>query len=211
MTLSLNITLDGTPEAFQSIPVALRWEHGYPLDFILGAFSNFLGIDPVMIVMANQVVENFTEDRIIDMTFNHTSPSTEDCTLVAWLQVPNAEHRNRFVENEPFIVNFIARTSMPVTCQQPSPTIVSGTTSSVSECIPPSTIASNVPLESTSPTGTIAGSILGFLALDLMISVSLYIFIRQRRLKAATPLHPQDSPWPTLTALPVNSDVTRAL
>ncbi len=90
MALSLNITLDSTPEAFQSTPISLRWEHDDPLDFVLGAFSNFPGIDSVMVVMANQVVENFTEDRIVDMSFNYTSASGDDCFLIAW--IPHAEY-----------------------------------------------------------------------------------------------------------------------
>ncbi|PBK80450.1 hypothetical protein ARMGADRAFT_78368 [Armillaria gallica] len=193
MALSLKITLDSTPEAFQSIPISLHWEHNDPLDFVLGAFSNFPDIDSVMIVMANQVVENFTEDRIVDMAFNYTSPSRDDCTLVAWLQVPNAEPRNRFAESEPFTVKSIARTSTSITCELPIPTIVSGPTLSVSTGIPASTTASNDPFEPTSRTGMIVGSILGLFALGCMASVSIYVFIRQRRSKAATSLRPQDS------------------
>ncbi|KAK0474972.1 hypothetical protein IW261DRAFT_1610493 [Armillaria novae-zelandiae] len=94
---------------------------------------------------------------------------------------------------------------MPIMCELPIPTAVSGTTLSVSESIPTSTTASNAPLEPTSCTGTIVGSILGLLAFECMISVSIYVLIRRRKSKAATPLHPQDSPGPTLTAMPVNS------
>ncbi|PBK64438.1 hypothetical protein ARMSODRAFT_1087867 [Armillaria solidipes] len=187
MALTLNITLDSTPEAFQSIPISLRWEHDDPLDFVLGAFSNFPGINLVMIVTANQVVEDFTEDRIVDMTFNYTSPSRDDCTLIAWLQAPDidSEPRNNFAVSEPFTVKTAKHTSTSITIKPTIPTTVSGTASSVSGGIPSSTTVSNIQPKPTSRTGAVVGGVLCLLAVGCIASCT-YVFIRRRKSKGPT-------------------------
>ncbi|KAK0434940.1 hypothetical protein EV421DRAFT_1909037 [Armillaria borealis] len=141
MALTLNITLDSTPEAFQSIPISLRWEHDDPLDFVL-------------------VVEDFTEDRIIDMTFNYTSPSRDDFTLIAWLQASDidSEPRKNFAVSEPFTVKTAKHTSTSITIKPTIPTTVSGTTSSVSGGIPSSTTVSNIQPKPTSLTGAVSSN-----------------------------------------------------
>ncbi len=86
--LSLNITLlaESAPGAFQSTPISLRWAQNDPIEFSLGAFTT----DKYMAASVNQVVENFITDRIVNMTFNCTSPFGKDCILLAWL--PQAQY-----------------------------------------------------------------------------------------------------------------------
>ncbi|KAK0225232.1 hypothetical protein EDD85DRAFT_225735 [Armillaria nabsnona] len=201
MALSLNITLDSTPEAFQSTLISLRWEHDDPLDFVLGAFPNFPGIDSVMVVMANQVVENFTGDRIVDMIFNYTSASGDDCFLIAW--IPHAEPRNNFANSEPFTVKSAKHTSTSITIEPTIPVTVSGTTSLVSGGIPSSTTVSNIRPKPASRTGTIVGSVLCLLAVGCIAS-STYVFIQRRKSKCSSTSFPQEH---ETQALP---EVTRA-
>ncbi len=80
LVLSLNIALESAPEAFQSTPISLGWDRDDPFDFVLGAFA----VDGLVAATANQVVANFTADRIVNMTFNYTSSSEKDCILLAW-------------------------------------------------------------------------------------------------------------------------------
>ncbi|SJL04611.1 uncharacterized protein ARMOST_07979 [Armillaria ostoyae] len=189
MALSLNITLDSTPEAFQSIPISLRWEHDDPLDFVLGAFSNFPGIDSVMVVMANQVVEKFTGDRIVDMIFNYTSPSGDDCFLIAWL--PHAEPRNNFAISEPFTVKSAKHTSTSITMKPTIPATVSSTASLVSGGIPSSTTVSNIQPKPASRTGVVVGGVLCLLAVGCIASCT-YVFIRRRKSKSSNTSFPQE-------------------
>ncbi len=80
LVLSLNITLpESAPEAFQSTPISLRWAQNDPIEFVLGTFT----IHRNVAASANQVVADFTADRIVNVTFNYTSPSEKDCTLFA--------------------------------------------------------------------------------------------------------------------------------
>ncbi|KAK0434901.1 hypothetical protein EV421DRAFT_1908999 [Armillaria borealis] len=211
LVLSLNITLESVPEAFQSTPISLRRDHDDPFDFFLGAFT----VSGTASAMANQVVANFTADRIVNMTFNYTSPLGKDCILLAWLRLPAAQPRNKFAQSELFSVTSGRPGSMTPpsselttlvstvlgTIPTTSSPITSNSTSSVSGT------ASNVPPKPASHTGVIVGGVLGILALGCMVSASIYVLTRRRRSNAATPLlRPQDSiTFTTLPQFSVNS------
>ncbi|KAG7452807.1 uncharacterized protein BT62DRAFT_998829 [Guyanagaster necrorhizus] len=92
--------------AFQNTSVTLHSAQFDPFDFVLGASTNNIN-ESVMVATTIQVVANFTADRIVDMTFNYTSPSTKDCTRIAWLL--EADPRNRFAESESFTVTASAK------------------------------------------------------------------------------------------------------
>ncbi len=95
--LSLNITLDRAPEPFQNTPISLRCAQDDPSNFVLGALT----IDGLMITATMvQAVTDFTTDRIVNMTFNYTSPFGKDCILLAWL--PQAEYASDMLHLAPF-------------------------------------------------------------------------------------------------------------
>ncbi|KAK0458432.1 uncharacterized protein EV420DRAFT_355373 [Desarmillaria tabescens] len=202
MLSSLNITLDSNPIAFQSTSVSLHRALDDPSDFVLSAFLEIKAAfvnttGSVMVATTNQAVENFTADRIIDMTFNHSSRS-ENYILVAW----ESESGLRLAESQLFSVTDFESTAS----ESALSTIPSSPPSSFSGSIPTSTTASNVPPKHTSYTGTIVGCILGLLAFGCMISAFIYVLIRRRRAKVATPyLCPEDGPAATLTSFPPKS------
>ncbi|PBK87512.1 hypothetical protein ARMGADRAFT_457529 [Armillaria gallica] len=118
LVLSLNITLESAPEAFQRTPISLHRDHDDPIEFVLGGFT----VDRFAAVTANLVVANFTANRIVNMTFNHTSLFRKDCILLVWL--PDVRPRNKFAESEPFSVSSRTTTAMPsesVTRRPPFP------------------------------------------------------------------------------------------
>ncbi|SJL04655.1 uncharacterized protein ARMOST_08023 [Armillaria ostoyae] len=209
LVLSLNITLESAPEAFQSTPVSLRQDDDDPFDFVLGAFT----VDGNVAASANLGVANFTADSIVNMTFNHTSSSGKDCILLAWL--PQAQSPNSFAESEPFSVTsgtttttpsdiIPIRSPFPSTSRTSSPSSPTGLTSSPTTSSFTSSVsatASNIPPKPTSHTGVIVGGVLGLLALGCMVSASIYVLRWRRRSRAGSlPLpHPQDSPVPPLT------------
>ncbi|KAK0474912.1 hypothetical protein IW261DRAFT_1610448 [Armillaria novae-zelandiae] len=158
LVLSLNIMLESPLETFRSAPMSLRWEPNDPVEFVLGAFTNDVS---VMVATTTEVVVNFTTDRIVDMTFNRTSSSRNDCILLAWL--PQAQPRNPFAQSEPFTL--ISRIT--------TATLISGT-------------ASNVPPKPVSHTGVIVGGVIGFLGLGCMAPASLYVLRWRRRSKAGS-------------------------
>ncbi len=99
LVLSLHITLENAPEAFQSMSISLHWEHDDdPIEFVLGAFT----VDGIVAATTtNQVVTNFTADRIVNMTFNYTSSFEKDCILLAWL--PQAQYVSDMLHLAPFL------------------------------------------------------------------------------------------------------------
>ncbi|PBK64482.1 hypothetical protein ARMSODRAFT_463447 [Armillaria solidipes] len=218
LVLSLNITLESAPEAFQSTLISLRWDHADPIEFVLGAFT----VDGIVAASANQVVANFTADRIVNMTFNHTSLFGKDCVLLAWLPLPAAQPCNNFAESKPFSVTIgrpgpsatpsesaVSSSTVPGTIPTTSsPTTFSPTTSYSTSSV--SGTASNVPPKPASHTGMIVGGVFGILALGCMVSASIYVLIRRRRSNVATPLlRPQDSV--ALVTLPRTSVNSRSI
>ncbi|KAK0434900.1 hypothetical protein EV421DRAFT_1838026 [Armillaria borealis] len=200
LVLSLNITLESAPEAFQSTPISLRRDKDNPIDFVLGAFT----VDGLVAALENQVVVNFTADRIVNMTFNHTSSSGKDCILLAW--IPQSEPHNNFAQSEPFSVtggnytptpttNDIRTTATPNVIRTTSSPTTSNSTSSVSGT------ASNVPPKPASHTGVIVGGVLGILTLGCMVAASIYVLRWRRKSKAGSLplLRPQDRTAPPLT------------
>lgn len=97
LVLTLDITLEIAPEAFLSTPISLRRDQDDPSEFVFGAFT----VDKYMAASANQVVANFTADRIVNTTFNHTSLFGEDCILLAWL--PHVEYGSDMLRLLPFL------------------------------------------------------------------------------------------------------------
>ncbi len=97
LVLSLNITLESLPEAFQSTPISLHWAQNDPIEFVLGAFT----VDRNVAASANQVVANFTADRIVNMTFNYTSSSEKDCILLA--RLPDVRYVSDMLHLAPFL------------------------------------------------------------------------------------------------------------
>ncbi|PBK64483.1 hypothetical protein ARMSODRAFT_961988 [Armillaria solidipes] len=205
LVLSLNITLGRAPEPFQNTPISLRWAQDDPSDFVLGALT----IDGLMMTATMvQTVTNFTTDRIVNITFNYTSPFGKDCILLAWL--PQAEPRNCFTESEPFSVKSGSfgriitsmpgleptafQSTFPSTSAMASSPATSNSTSSVSGTV------SNVPPKLASHTGMIVGGVLSLLALGCMASVSIYVLLWRPRSKAGSLplLRPQDKPALTL-------------
>ena len=98
--LSLHITLkESAPEAFQNTSISLHRDQDDPIEFVLGAFT----VDGKVAVTTNQVVKNFTADRIVNMTFNYTSPFGKDCILLAWLPLPFAQYVSDMSHLAPFL------------------------------------------------------------------------------------------------------------
>ncbi|KAK0502699.1 hypothetical protein EDD18DRAFT_1345520 [Armillaria luteobubalina] len=196
LVLSLNITLESAPEPFQNARISLRWAPNDPVEFVLGAFTNDAS---VMVATTLEVMENFIADSTVDMGFNYTSPSENDCTLYAWVPVPwAAGPSDGFAQSEPFTITSrrytttatpstptLSRSKAASTSPTTSNPAASSSTSSVSET------ASDVPFRPASHAGVIVGGVLGVLALGCL---SVYVLIRRRRSNAATPLLcPQDS------------------
>ncbi|PBK87511.1 hypothetical protein ARMGADRAFT_457506 [Armillaria gallica] len=126
-----------------------------------------------MVATTIQAVANFTADRIVDMTFNHTSLSEKDCILLALFLGHGP--RDPFARSEPFSVNPADRTSTWTAFELSLPT--SGTAAN----IPASNTASCVPLKAASRARAIVGSVFGFLAIWCMVSASICIMIRRRK------------------------------
>ncbi|KAK0474911.1 hypothetical protein IW261DRAFT_533567 [Armillaria novae-zelandiae] len=213
LVLSLNIMLESAPEAFQSAQIALFWEPKDPVKFVIGAFTNDASM---MVATTIEVVENFSADKIVNMVFNYTSTSPNDCTLYAWIP-PAARPCNSFAASESFSVTVTHTSSKSPNrpnATSPSPTSSSPTSSSPTSSSPTSSsptqsnstssvsgTASNVPPKPASHTGVIVGGVLGALALGCL---SIYVLIRRRRSNATKPLlRPQDNV--ALTALPRSS------
>ncbi|KAK0185804.1 hypothetical protein F5146DRAFT_1004987 [Armillaria mellea] len=154
---------ESAPEPFRSTPISLHRDQDDPIGFVLGAFT----ADGEVAVTTNQVVKNFTADRIVNMTFNYTSPFGKDCILLAWLPPPvcsravfdniynNYGYAKRVSNNKSHIYVFLR-------------------------------MASNVPPKPASHAGVITGGVLGFLALGCMVSASIYVLLRRQRSKAGS-------------------------
>ncbi|KAK0474913.1 hypothetical protein IW261DRAFT_1568406 [Armillaria novae-zelandiae] len=204
--LPLNITLESPLKAFQSAQISLHWAPDDPVKFVIGAFTNDT---PTIAATMIEGVENFTADRVVNMTFNYTSTSGKNCILYAW--VPQAaEPRSGFAHSEPFSVTggstphsaavsigggsftaFVLTTSIPAasnpTTSSPAasnPTTSSPTSSSLS--IAPSFTSSPVPgnTQSTTkavPTEAVVGAVIGAFALFSIVSAALFLRLRRRR------------------------------
>ncbi|KAK0227995.1 hypothetical protein IW262DRAFT_1455195 [Armillaria fumosa] len=202
LVLSLNITLEpSAPQAFQSARISLRWAPNAPVEFVLGAFTNDAS---VMVATTIKVMENFTADRTVDMTFNYTSPSGKDCILLAWL--PEAQPSNKFAQSEPFsviggrpgipgtpgpeassstVIEAFSTTSNPTTSDfTPS---ISGTAPSFTSSPAPG----NTQLTTKAiPTEAIVGAVIGAFVLLSIISAALFVLLwrrRNRKLKESAP------------------------
>ncbi|KAK0434898.1 hypothetical protein EV421DRAFT_1908996 [Armillaria borealis] len=194
LVLSLDITLESTPEAFQSTPISLRQDYDDPYDFVLGAFT----IDGIVAATANQVVANFTADRNVNMTFNYTSPFGKDCILLAW--IPQAEPRNKFAQSEPFSVTDgrpgITGTPEPTVTVLSSmvPGIIPTTSNSISSVSGTTSSLTSPPVSRTGqkaiPTEAVVGAVIGSFVLLSIVSAAAFIILwrrRNRKLKESAP------------------------
>ncbi|PBK87515.1 hypothetical protein ARMGADRAFT_1085529 [Armillaria gallica] len=191
LVLSLNITLESTPEAFQSTPISLRRDRYDPSEFVLGAFT----LNGSVAATTNQVVENFTADRIVNMIFNCTTPfGRSDCILLAWL--PQHVPRNNFAQSEPFSVKdgrpgisvMPSKSALLVTSTVPGtiPTTSSPTTSTSTSSVPGTGQSTTKAI----PTEAVVGAVIGSFVLLSIVFAAVFIMLwrrRNRKLKESAP------------------------
>ncbi|KAK0210287.1 hypothetical protein DFS33DRAFT_276434 [Desarmillaria ectypa] len=110
-----------------------------------------------MIVTTIQVT-NFTEDRIVDMTFNYTSLSEKDCNVVAW--PPEFGYISDMLQLALFSMNYFRPLNAIAKSEPFSGTSGSRNATSGSESITSkSTFSSTLPSPTTSsPTSSVPGT-----------------------------------------------------
>ncbi|KAK0225236.1 hypothetical protein EDD85DRAFT_225777 [Armillaria nabsnona] len=191
---------DRAPEALQITSLSLRWMGQSDPSDCLGAFLAHTVKGLVKVATKDGTVDNFTADRIVDITFNHTNPSGNDCNLVTWLQ----ELCHCFTKPEPIPVNsdlessktaskFSSESDSPPKITSAAMTSPSGpgvmmNMPNVEPNIPSSpSSGSATPGQSTTkaiPAEAIVGIAIGSFAFLLSILLALVVWRRRRRQKA---------------------------
>ncbi|SJL04607.1 uncharacterized protein ARMOST_07975 [Armillaria ostoyae] len=196
-------TLDRAPEALQSTPTSLRWMGQSDPSDCLGAFLTHTLKGSVKVATKDGTVDNFTADRIVDITFNYTSPSGKDCNLVAWLQelchcsakpelIPmNSDRDSRQTASKSSSESGISPyfTPTPHSGLGATPTLTDMMNIPKVESTIPSSPASGIapPGKSTTkaiPTEAIVGIAIGSFAFLLSILLALFVWRRRSRQKA---------------------------